>query len=93
MAEKKKIEEKKEEEAKIYTIPLRDAFSAPRKKRTRKAVKIVSAYLKRHLKTEDVKISGKLNETLWVRGIEKPPRKIRVKVTGEDGIYTADTIE
>lgn len=92
MAEKKKTEEKKEE-AKIYTIPLRDAFSAPRKKRTRKAVKIVSAYLKRHLKTEDVKISGKLNETLWVRGIEKPPRKIRVKVSDIDGVLTADTLE
>ncbi|MFH1789354.1 MAG: 50S ribosomal protein L31e [Candidatus Altiarchaeota archaeon] len=92
MADKKKTEEKKEPEAKVYTIPLRDAFNFPRKKRTEKAVKIVAAYLKRHLKSVNVKLSAKLNEALWARGIEKPPRKIRVKVTEEEGVYTADVL-
>lgn len=95
MAEKKKkkeAESPKEAEPKIMTIPLRDAFTAPRKKRARKAVSIVKRYLLRHLKDDDIKISAKLNEALWARGIEKPPRKIRVKVTEEEGIRQADVL-
>ena len=90
---KKGVKEKKEPEVKVYTIPLREAFLIPRKKRVKKALVIVRKYLTQHLKSESVKISKALNEALWVRGIEKPPRKIRVKVSEEEGIYTADVVE
>ncbi len=92
-AKKKKEEAPKEKEPKIYTIPLRDAFNFPRKKRVGKAVDIVKRYLQRHAKAEEFNISATLNEALWARGIEKPPRKIRVKLVDEAGVLVADLVE
>ncbi|OYT27364.1 MAG: 50S ribosomal protein L31e [Candidatus Altiarchaeales archaeon ex4484_96] len=69
----------------LYTIPLRDAFNAPKTKRTKKAVKVVKDYLKKHTKVDDVKLDTKLNELLWEKGIRKPPRRVKVKVVEEDG--------
>ena len=69
----------------IYTIPLRKAFGSPRTKRTSKAVKIVREFLAKHMKvTEDhISISEVVNSALWQRGIQKPPRRIKVKVIKE----------
>ncbi|MEA1924281.1 MAG: 50S ribosomal protein L31e [Candidatus Altiarchaeota archaeon] len=70
---------------KLYTIPLRDAFSSPRTKRTKKAVNVVRNYLRKHTKADDVKIDTSLNEFLWENGIKKPPRRVKVRVVEEDG--------
>ena len=86
MAEEKKKKTKKKDkkkQEKLYTIPLRAAFDAPRTKRAKKAVRIVQGFLMRHTKVEDVKIDSSVNEAIWERGIQKPPRKIKVKVTKE----------
>ncbi|MGC8962294.1 MAG: hypothetical protein ACP5K1_07655 [Candidatus Bathyarchaeia archaeon] len=41
------------------------------------------------MKAEEVKVSNEVNEALWSRGIEKPPRKITVKlVKDEEGNVT-----
>lgn len=61
-----------------YTIPLRKVWEAQKKKRAEKAIRIIKNFAKKHMKTEEVKISEKVNELIWSRGIEKPPRKIRV---------------
>ena len=66
----------------IYVIPLRKAYDTPpRTKRSRKAVKIVRGFISRHMKAEeaDVSISEGVNRLIWKRGIQKPPRKIKVK--------------
>ncbi len=66
----------------IYVIPLRKAYDTPpRTKRSRKAVKIVRKFISRHMKAEetDVSISEGVNSLIWKRGIQKPPRKIKVK--------------
>ncbi len=68
----------------IYTIPLRDAFTSSSTRRTRKAVNIVKSFLKKHTKIEDIKLDSKLNEALWDRGIKKPPRRVKVRVVEED---------
>ncbi|HDH41896.1 MAG TPA: 50S ribosomal protein L31e [Candidatus Altiarchaeales archaeon] len=68
---------------KIYTIPLRDAFKAPRTKRANKAVKIVKKFLAEKLRLGDVKLDSSVNNALWNRGIGKPPRRIKVGVTRE----------
>ena len=42
----------------------------------------------RHLKVgedEEVWIDPSVNEAIWARGIENPPRKIRLQVTRHDG--------
>lgn len=77
-------------EEKIYTIPLRDAYKAPRPVRARKAMTYLKGYLKKHLKTEDILIGPGLNHEIWSRGIKKPPRKVKVTVKKEDEKFKAE---
>jgi len=104
-AEEKKREEAPEEEIveeRIYTIPLNRAWISPRKKRTPRAVRIVRSFVQKHMKIETgvkteeeeeeagrLVISDEVNKKLWSRGIEKPPRKIRVRaVKDKEGTVT-----
>ena len=77
-------------EEKIFTIPLRDAHGrGTRKHRSKKAMAVIKKYLKKHTKTEDVKIGKSINEKIWENGIQNIPRKIRVHVLKEaDAIYS-----
>jgi large subunit ribosomal protein L31e len=89
-----KVEEKEEEEEeaeeegeeievveeRIYTIPLRKVWGPPRGKRTPRAMRLLRAFVKRHMKVENVEISNEVNEELWARGIRKPPREIKVRL-------------
>jgi large subunit ribosomal protein L31e len=76
-------------EEKIFTIPLRDVFAKSRVRRAEDASKLVRKFLVRHMKTENVKIGKSINESIWERGIQKPPRKIRIHaVKEEDTIYS-----
>ncbi|MDD5337156.1 MAG: 50S ribosomal protein L31e [Candidatus ainarchaeum sp.] len=70
---------------KFYTIPLGDAFDYVRTKRVRRAVTMVRAFVSRHSKVdgEQVRLSEALNMALWRNGIQKPPRRIRIKVVKE----------
>jgi large subunit ribosomal protein L31e len=45
----------------------------------------------KHMKIDDdsIKITNEVNEKIWARGIQKPPRKIKVRVTKDsEGIVT-----
>ena len=67
-------------EEKIYTIPLRHVWVVtPRGKRAPRAVRDVHDYVSRHMKSEDVAVSNEVNQAIWSRGINKPPRKITVR--------------
>ncbi len=71
----------------IYTIPLKDAYEHPRQKRGKRAVKLVQAFALRHMKAEDVRISEGVNSLILRDGIQKPPRRIKVRmVKGEDAL-------
>lgn len=74
----------------IYTIPLRAAYlKAPRPKRANRAVKEVKIFLARHMKSEMEKVwlDNPVNEAIWARGIQKPPRRIRIKaIRFDDGV-------
>lgn len=73
----------------IYVIPLRVVKVSPRTKRANRAAIEVRNFIARHMKTdlEKVWIDTPVNEALWSRGIQKPPRRIRVKaVKFEDGV-------
>ena len=100
---KREKEAKEEEivEERIYTIPLRRAWISPRKKRAPRAVHLVKSFIQRHMKIETgggkseedeeerLVISNEVNEKLWSRGIEKPPRNIRVRaVKDKEGTVT-----
>ncbi len=68
----------------VYTIPLRKAYRAPRPRRSEKAIKVIREFLERHTKPSVLKIDPSINEEVWKRGIEKPPRRIKVTVKIEE---------
>ena len=46
------------------------------------------------MKSESIIIDPKVNELIWRRGIEKPPRRIRVKVSkDEEGVVKVSLAE
>jgi large subunit ribosomal protein L31e len=76
----------------VYTIPLREVFKAPKPKRANKAVRVVKDYLMKHTKAKTVKLDASINDALWANSREKPPRKIKVKAVTEEGIVTASLV-
>jgi len=101
-AEKKKKEEEEEiVEERVYTIPLAKAWIRPPKKRSPRAMHMIREFITKHMKLEmrveeeeekelpKLVISKDVNERVWGRGIEKPPRKIRVRAAKDkDGNVT-----
>ena len=66
----------------IYTINLRRLTTKAAKwEKSKKSVAIIKDFLKRHMKTEEIKLDKSITEEIWKRGNQKPPRKIRIKVT------------
>jgi large subunit ribosomal protein L31e len=67
-------------EERIYTVPLRHTWVVTaRGKRAPRAVRDVRAFVARHMKAEEVAVSDEVNAALWKRGINKPPRKIKIR--------------
>jgi len=102
-AKRKREEEEEIVEERIYTVPLNRAWIMPLNKRSPRAVRILKAYINRHMKVEAPKegeeeeteepakliISNEVNERIWTRGIQKPPRNIRVRAAKDkDGNVT-----
>lgn len=77
----------------IYTIPLRAVKKAPRWKRSNRAITLIREYLARHTKSEYIVLDKTINEKVWERGSQKPPSRIRVKVTEEEDVITAELVE
>ena len=100
--EKKEKAEEEIVEERIYTIPLAKAWVRPPKKRAPRAMHMIRAFITKHMKLtmrveeEEEKeelpklvISKEVNEKVWDRGIQKPPRKIRVRAAKDkDGNVT-----
>jgi large subunit ribosomal protein L31e len=98
---KKKAEEEIVEE-RTYTVPLSRALVRPPKKRAPRAMQLLKAFITKHMKLEmkvseeeeeeelpQLIISQEVNEKIWDKGIEKPPRKIRVRAAKDkDGNVT-----
>lgn len=90
---KREKEEEEFVEERIYTIPLRRAWIMPPNKRAPRAVRIIKAFVQRHMKVGEaaveeegeekeggrIIISNEVNEVIWSRGIGKPPRKLRIR--------------
>ncbi len=102
---KKKKDEEEIVEEKTYTIPLAKALIMPPRKRSPRAMHMLRAYIVKHMKIptraeeEDeepptLTITNEVNEFVWGKGIEKPPRKIRVRATKDsDGNVTVHLAE
>ena len=107
ITKKKKPEEEIVEE-RTYTVPLSRALVRPPKKRAPRAMQLLKFFITKHMKLEmkvseeeeeeelpQLIISQEVNEKIWDKGIEKPPRKIRVRAAKDkDGnvtVYLAET--
>ena len=106
--EKPKEEEEEIVEERIYTVPLGKAWIMPPHKRTARAVRILRAFIIKNMKLEAKKegeteeeqepsrliISNEVNERMWARSAEKPPRKIRIRAAkdkeGNVTVYLAE---
>ena len=105
---RKKKEEEEIVEERIYTIPLGKAWIAPPNKRAARAMRMIKRFITKHMKLEprrtweeegegeprELAISNEVNEKVWRRGVEKPPRKIRVRAAedkeGNVTVYLAE---
>ncbi|MEW6749313.1 MAG: 50S ribosomal protein L31e [Candidatus Micrarchaeota archaeon] len=79
----------------IYTVPLGEAYETVRNKRVPRAVKMLKAFASRHMKAdgEKVLVSEGLNKHLWENSIQRPPRKVKVRIIKDEGsitVYLAD---
>lgn len=61
-----------------YVIPLRDAYETSRRRRAKRAINLIREFAERHMKAEEVKLSQGVNQLVWSRGMEKPPRRVKV---------------
>ncbi|MGY5865071.1 MAG: 50S ribosomal protein L31e [Candidatus Thorarchaeota archaeon] len=79
------IEPEEDEEIideRIYTVPLRRAYwTGSRLRRSNKAIKVLRKFVERHMKPEELLIQPEVNEKIWARGIQKPPRRVRIRAT------------
>ena len=99
---KKKKKEEEIVEERFYTIPLSRALVRPPKKRAPRAMQLIKIFVTKHMKLAmkvseeeeeeelpQLVISKEVNEKVWDRGIEKPPRKIKTRITKDkDGNVT-----
>ena len=72
----------------IYTIPLNKSYEYTRVRRVPRAVKILRQFVSRHMKVEleNVLISNMLNNSMWTRSIQKPPRRVKVRIVKQDSV-------
>lgn len=68
----------------IYTVPFYPKLNktAPYRRAPR-AIRMLKEYIVKHTKADFVIITNELNEFIWKRGIQKPPRKIKVRAIVE----------
>jgi len=103
----KAAEEEEIVEEKFYTVPLGKAWITPPRRRVPRAMRMLKSFITKHMKLESRKeteeeeeevsrliISNEVNLRMWSRGIEKPPRKIRVRAAkdkeGNVTVYLAE---
>ncbi len=75
----------------IYSIPLGDAYARPQMKRADRATDLLKAYLSRHMKSQDIRMSVDLNNTMRARGSRRPMKKVKVRATKDkEGMVWAE---
>ncbi len=81
-----------------YTVPFYPKLNTtPRGKRAPRAMRIIKEFVKRHMKVDDenIWIDDQVNEFIWKKGIQKPPRKVMLRlvkiVDGVVEVFLAET--
>jgi large subunit ribosomal protein L31e len=63
-----------------YTISLGPLYYGKRSNRAARAARRLRMFIARHTKADRVVLTNDVNNYIWSRGIEKPPRRIKVLV-------------
>lgn len=107
-SKREKEEEEEVVEERTYTVPLSKAWIMPPSKRAPRAMRILKSFIIKHMKLEKraeaeegegeepkrLVVSNEVNERIWSRSIERPPRKLRVRAAkdkeGNVTVYLAE---
>lgn len=83
------------EDERVFTIPFIKTKRTPRTKKAKRAITEVKEYISRHMKVEKDKvwIDTLLNEKIWERGIQKPPKRLRVKAVKFEDLVEVSLLE
>jgi len=65
----------------VYTIPLGKVLLSPDNRRAMRAINMIREFARRHMKVQEIKIDQALSHEIWARGIRRPPRKVRVRMS------------
>jgi len=78
----------------VYNVPLRKEFQkAPPYKRAKKAISALKEFLRKHMKSDEIKLGNYLNEAIWARGIKRPPHHVKINVIKDDnGLVVAELV-
>ena len=68
-------------EERVVTVPLRDVRKVAVQERADRAMTIIRDHLAQHfnVEAEEVRLDPSINETVWERGRQNPPSKLRVR--------------
>ena len=78
----------------VYTIPLGKVLLSDNTHRAVRAINMIKEFARHHMKTYNVKIDEEISHIIWARGVRRPPRKIRVKMTKtEDGFILVSSYQ
>ncbi|MET1160596.1 MAG: 50S ribosomal protein L31e [Thermoprotei archaeon] len=77
----------------IHVIPLKRVYFGRRTNRADRAIRLIRKYVMRHFKeVERVIIDPRVNEYVWSRGREKPPRRVVVEIRVDREAKTAKVL-
>ena len=76
-----------------YNIPLRREFvNTPKYKRAKRAVSAVRLFLRKHMKSDNIKIGQELNKRIWNNGIKNPPHHVHITAVKEGDTVKAELV-
>ncbi|ABN70184.1 LSU ribosomal protein L31E [Staphylothermus marinus F1] len=77
----------------IHVIPLKRVYWGRRTNRADRAVRLIRKYVRRHFKeAEKIIIDPAVNEYVWSRSREKPPRRVIVEIRFDKEEKTAKVL-
>ncbi|MBU5575173.1 MAG: 50S ribosomal protein L31e [Candidatus Aenigmatarchaeota archaeon] len=79
-------------EEKIFIIPLRKIYEGTRNLRAKRGIQLVKSFLKKHMKTEKIKIGKSINEEIWKYGMQKPPKFLRIHVLKDNDVVYSEML-
>ncbi len=71
----------------VYTINLGKVLLSQSQHRAVRAINMIKEFARHHMKVEEIKIEEELAHQIWARGVRRPPRKIRVRMSKTDEGY------